>query len=608
MSGFIALISDDHSPVDNHLLEQLTQYLEYRGPDAQTSWIDGHVGLGHALFRTTFEAEYENQPASLDNIVWIICSARIDGRQDLLTHLGLSTNCELNTTPDSELILHAYRKWGEHCLDYLIGDFAFVIWDKGLQKLFCARDRFGMRHLYYARVKNFLILGNSLQCMLKHPGVSKKLNDQAIGDFLLFGDHTWFDKTQSAFADVMSLPPAHSLVIESGSTKIRRYWDVPNDIPLLKYRKQEDYIEHFYEAFTTAVEDRMRSSKIVVSLSGGLDSPSIGAVAMSLQEKNGTVRKISGVSVVYSSVHPCDEKEFIEKVAQHLSIPVTYIEGAKYRFLQPYRIDTTRPCEAYTPLLHRDFSEAAAQLGNVMLTGAAGDNLLSYWTPLKSKSSTNWFRLIGEVVRLRFRYGVWPPLGTGMRSPFQKYKTSKNHEEQENYPEYLNEIFAKHTNLSQRLQKYIDLQTIENDLNKLTIRSSLTEPDWNTDDCYTNMGFTRPEECDPFLDTRLVLTVLSLPPLPWLFNKHILRQTMLSRLPQQVIKRPKTPLGNIHESLLKHLQDDISGKLKLDERLGEYVDLKKLHEWSKFTNGCSIPYENLRPFLLQAWLTSVDQW
>jgi asparagine synthase (glutamine-hydrolysing) len=231
LSGFIAIVDTSGAPIERKLLEALTDSLRCLGPDRQQVWTDGPVGLGHTLFRTTREAQYERQPASLDGKVWITGSIRVDGREALVAELGLDTPLSLESTPDSELVLHAYHTWGEQCLDHLLGDFAFALWDGHKKRLFCARDRFGMRQLYHARVGNACIISNSLHCMRQHPAISDELDDQAIADFLLFGDHIWTDKTQTSFKDIKTLPPAHQLIVSGDRIEIKRYWDLPADIP-----------------------------------------------------------------------------------------------------------------------------------------------------------------------------------------------------------------------------------------------------------------------------------------------------------------------------------------------------------------------------------------
>src|SRR5438874_13616747 len=113
MSGIVGIINLDGAPVDRLLLEQMTEYMAFRGPDAQQIWIDGHVGFGHALLRTTHESLHEQQPCSLDGEVWIAADARIDDRATLTNKLASHGHQARLDRPDVELILHAYDVWGE---------------------------------------------------------------------------------------------------------------------------------------------------------------------------------------------------------------------------------------------------------------------------------------------------------------------------------------------------------------------------------------------------------------------------------------------------------------------------------------------------------------
>ena len=169
MSGFIGIFNTDGAPVDSELLERLTASLTFRGPDARAVWCQGSVGFGHTLFRTTWEARYERQPFTLDQQVWIVADARVDAREDLVRELGCGHDLALNQTPDVELILRAYLKWGEACLDHMIGDFSFAIWDGRSRRLFCARDHFGVKLFYYARTSSCLIFSNTITALRFHP-------------------------------------------------------------------------------------------------------------------------------------------------------------------------------------------------------------------------------------------------------------------------------------------------------------------------------------------------------------------------------------------------------------------------------------------------------
>ena len=179
MSGFIGILNGDSQPIDFTLLQQMTDLMAPQGPDARDTWIEGHVGFGHALLRTTRESENERQPLGLDGEVWITGDIRLDRRQELIDRLRASGRNLENDAPDVDLVFHAYRVCGEACLEQLSGDFAFAIWDCQHQRLFCARDQFGIVPFYYTEIGNGLIFSNHLNCLRLHPEVSDRLNEGA---------------------------------------------------------------------------------------------------------------------------------------------------------------------------------------------------------------------------------------------------------------------------------------------------------------------------------------------------------------------------------------------------------------------------------------------
>src|ERR1051325_9349362 len=206
MSGIVGIVNLDGAPVDRELLSQMTDFLSFRGPDAQEVWVEDNVGFGHAMLRTTWEAETEKQPLTLDGKVWLTADARIDGRAQLIAQLEVKLGRKIDlvaarrsslndhtflsnghdsvarTPNDAELILFAYEAWGEDCVKHLIGDFAFAIWDSHQRRLFCARDHFGIKPFFYAHVDNTFVFSNTLNCVRLHPKVSDELNEIAIGE------------------------------------------------------------------------------------------------------------------------------------------------------------------------------------------------------------------------------------------------------------------------------------------------------------------------------------------------------------------------------------------------------------------------------------------
>jgi asparagine synthase (glutamine-hydrolysing) len=259
MSGIVGILHFDEAPVDRHLLGQMTAFMALCGPDAQEIWIDGKVGFGHTLLKTTDESEHERQPFTLDGRVWIVADARVDARRELVPLLKAHghENLSLNAT-DVELILHAYLTWDENCVEHLLGDFAFAIWDGPQQRLFCARDQLGVKPFFYTHIGRTLIFSSSLDCIRHHPSVSGRLNDLAIADFLLFDSNQ--DLATTSFADIQRLPPGHSAKWSARKQELRRYWTLPIDEPLY-CRQADNYVNRFRELLEQAVDDRLRTKK-----------------------------------------------------------------------------------------------------------------------------------------------------------------------------------------------------------------------------------------------------------------------------------------------------------------------------------------------------------
>ena len=127
--------------------------------------------------------------------------------------------------------------WDTACVEHLMGDFVVIIWDDTRQRLCCVRDHFGIVPFYYAGIDKTLICSNTLNCIRLHPGVSAKLNQRVMGDFLLFGMNMAWDTT--SFAEIRRLPPAHTLTRTRGKLEIQPYWQLPRCLPLIRYRRRD---------------------------------------------------------------------------------------------------------------------------------------------------------------------------------------------------------------------------------------------------------------------------------------------------------------------------------------------------------------------------------
>ena len=247
---------------------------------------------------------------------------RVDGRDDLVRRLGVASEVDLDVTPDTELVLRAYAAWGRNAFQDLLGDYALALWDGERRELICVRSPMGMRALYYAHVGSSLIVSNSLVSVRAHPDVSDRLCDTAIADFLLSGTHSFIDMTLTPYADVRAVRTAHTLVWRAGRVSIDRHWVFPQGVAPLRYASGRDYIEHFRHVFRNAVLDRVRTSNVVLTMSGGLDSTSVGATLAELRERGETSCRVQAVTLVFDELPLPREREFARQAADALGFPV----------------------------------------------------------------------------------------------------------------------------------------------------------------------------------------------------------------------------------------------------------------------------------------------
>jgi asparagine synthase (glutamine-hydrolysing) len=577
MSGFVGVISRDGAQVDRELLKRMTAFLAYRGPDAQDLWIDGSVGLGHAMLRTTSESSpRECQPQSLDGAVWITGDVRIDGREGLISKLGSHGRHGLQGVPDAELVLHAYHTWGEDCVEHLLGDFAYAIWDARARRLFCARDHFGVKPFYYAQTLRWMVFSNTLNCIRLHPAIAGTLNDAAIGDFLLFGYNQ--EPTTTAFADIRRLPPAHVLTWSAESMQLRRYWSLPTD-GRLEYRRPADYVDHFSELWRTAVEDRLRTDRVSVLMSGGLDSASVAVTAHERLSAQSSPFQISAHTLVYERLIPDEERHYAGLVAEKLRIPIHYLRADDYTLFG--RCDepecrTPEPSDNPVPALTADQFLLIARHHRVALSGEGGDPALS---PSPATHFVNLLRarrpatLLADVVRC-LAHGHRPPLG--IRAAVRRW--TRSGPGRPVYPPWVSQDFEARLDLRTRWEERFG-EPPSLDSRRPESCRALQSPFWPSLFETYDAGVTL---CPltvrhPFFDVRLLTYLLAVPPMPWFLKKKLLRDAMQACLPEPVRRRRKTPmLADPVRALLRQPRARWINHFDRRSELVEYVDLERI--------------------------------
>jgi asparagine synthase (glutamine-hydrolysing) len=379
MSAIAGMVNLDGRPVEPALFEAVMDSLAHRGTDGRGIWIDGAIALGHRAFWTTSEASLESLPMEVGGRLVITGDVRLDNRGDLL---GCLDECSFlsGSAPDCALVIAAYEKWGEDCVEHLLGDFAFAIWDKRARKLFCARDHMGVKPFYYAVIPGRqFVFGTEIKAVLSVPGMPATVNERRIADAFV---HLINDPVSTYYAEVVRLPAAHCLTVTS-NVSIRRYWRLNPDREL-RLNSDLEYAEGFHEVFSRAVECRLRSSHSVGSmLSGGLDSSSITCVARDWSKAQGKP-KLHTFSGVFDEVSECDERPYIETVLEqgHCQPDFIVLDSlSPFSDAEEIMWHLDEPLSAGNLYLNWNAYRRANELGvRVVLDGFDGDTTVSHGT------------------------------------------------------------------------------------------------------------------------------------------------------------------------------------------------------------------------------------
>lgn len=333
----IAGVMDDNEPVSIETIGNMMRLLEKYPAHQVGTWHDESVFLGCRAQWFTPESEYERQPRYDERHgLAIAADAIIDNREELFNRLQVDRSRRKRMT-DSELILAAYLQWGKEAPNYLIGDFAFVIWDDRRRRLFGARDLAGSRTLYYVHRPRQFAFCTVMNPLLALPGVRKELNETWLAEFLAIPViMDTIDVRSTVYRPIGQIPPSHSFIFEDGSLKIERYGTLAADVPKLKLKSNGDYEEAFREVFREAVASKLRTSrKVGASLSGGLDSGAVVSFAAGpLREEGKTLHTYSYVpGPDFQDWTPgnmmADERPYIQAVVDHVgNIAHSYMDFA----------------------------------------------------------------------------------------------------------------------------------------------------------------------------------------------------------------------------------------------------------------------------------------
>jgi asparagine synthase (glutamine-hydrolysing) len=277
LSAIYGLLWHDGREVETAALDAMADAMRYWGPDGGGSWRGGPAGMGQLVLHTTPEARLETGPIYGPQV--LVAAARLDNREELLAALGLGAS-----TAESSIVAAAWAKWGEDSPSRLHGDWAFATWDPRSRRLFLARDPFGATALYYHAGSSLFAFGSSRKALLALPQVPRRLDELQLARQLVF---CFEDGTATMREGIRRLPPGHSLSVQNGTLRVRRYYRM-EEAPEVRLSSDEEYVERFLELYASAVRRRLRSVRqVAITLSSGLDSGSVTALAARALEGTG---------------------------------------------------------------------------------------------------------------------------------------------------------------------------------------------------------------------------------------------------------------------------------------------------------------------------------
>lgn len=377
---------------DKELISVMCGSLEHRGPDQQGAFCHESISLGFRRLAIIDLSDHGSQPMfNEDNTICLVFNGEIYNFQELRPEL-IARGHIFRGRSDSEVILHAYEEYGKDCVHRLRGMFAFAIYDLNEKSLFIARDRIGIKPLYYYHKDGKFLFASEIKAILTDKSVTREVDDQAVYDYLGF---EFVPAPQTMFRHINKLPSGHHLTLKEGRMEVTRYWDLAmaTSPTTLSY---QDAVERQKELLGEAVKSHLVSDvPLGVFLSGGLDSSAIVALMR---------RNISGPIKTFTIGYhdkTFSELDYAAIVARHCEtdhqvlmlddIKPEYVEETLYHLDEPMTDLSTVP-------LYLLCKQAREQV-TVCLSGEGADESYAGYDRFKAAKIASWFNLIPGPVR-----------------------------------------------------------------------------------------------------------------------------------------------------------------------------------------------------------------
>ena len=359
---------DPLRPVERDVLEAMTDSMTHRGPDAVGYFVAPGIGLGHRRL-SIIDLSTGAQPlANEDGTVWTVFNGEIYNFADVRAEL-IALGHRFRTGSDTEIIVHGYEQWGERCVERFRGMFAFAVWDARARRLLLARDRVGVKPLYYAEIPGRgLVFGSELKSLLEDPDVPREWRPDAIDAYLTL---LYIPAPATIYKAIHKLEPGHVLIAEKGAIRTSRYWDLEftgDGDP----RREGEYLEELDALLRESVALRQIADvPLGAFLSGGIDSSAVAAYMVETSSRPPVTISVGFDDAAY------DELAHAKRVADHLGCEfhprtvtpdiVSLLPKLAWHFDEPFADSSAVPTYYV--------SKAARELVTVALSGDGGDEL-----------------------------------------------------------------------------------------------------------------------------------------------------------------------------------------------------------------------------------------
>src|SRR3989338_3983980 len=276
MCGICGYITNKNIHFEPRILEEMTYTLSHRGPDDRgiyttVSKENASVGLGHRRLSIIDLSQNAHQPmCNEDKTIWLVFNGEIYNFLDLKPEL-IKNGHSFKSASDTEVLIHLYEEYGEDCLRFLNGMFAFALWDSRKNMLFAARDRIGEKPFFYTDCNGVLLFASEIKSLLKYPRLKKELDFASLQEYLAF---EYVPAPRSIFKNIWKLPAGNFLVWKNGGVEIKKYWDLRLDRSEQPFKLcEEECITKIKSLLLSSVEKRLISDvPLGIFLSGGIDS------------------------------------------------------------------------------------------------------------------------------------------------------------------------------------------------------------------------------------------------------------------------------------------------------------------------------------------------